>query len=178
MLDISLKRAKREKLFYFVVTGFVYRESDFRCLILKRSEKETAHPGLWGPVGGKLERQDLDESKITRMNYDIPNWEEAIEKLLYREALEEAGLTVADPRYLTSVAFVRPDGVPVICPKFAVKYQSGEVKIASEFDDFAWVNAEEVRKYKTILGVDREISLAIAAYRQRLKKTLDSYSKA
>ena len=164
MLKISIDKAKKGKLFYFVVTGVIFRPSDKRCLILKRSEKEVAHPGLWGVTGGKLEWQDLTTSEITRWNFDIPNWEEAIEKLLFREAKEEAGVEVSDPKYLTSVAYVRTDGVPVNCPKFALKYESGKVKIAPEFDDYAWVNEEEVKNYNLIKGIDKEITMAISAY--------------
>ena len=164
MIKISLAKAKKNKLFYFVVTGVIFRSSDKRCLILKRSEREVVHPGLWGVIGGKLEWQDLPESKITRWNFDIPNWEEVIEKLLIREAEEESGLKVSDPKYLTSVAYVRTDGVPVVCPKFALMYKSGKVKLAPEFDDFTWVNKKEVKNYQVIKGIDKEISLAIVAY--------------
>ena len=113
-------------------------------------------------IGGKLEWQDLAESEITRWNYDIPNWQEAVEKLLFREAEEESGLIkVSDPKYLTSVAYVRTDGVPVVCPKFALMYKSGKVKLAPEFDDFA-LNEEEVKNYHIIKGIDKEIALTIA----------------
>jgi 8-oxo-dGTP pyrophosphatase MutT (NUDIX family) len=164
MLKISIEKAKKEKLFYFVVTGVIYRESDERCLILKRSKKEIAHPGLWTIVGGKLEWEDLKEAKITRWNHDIPNWENVVEELLFREAKEESGLQVDDPRYLSSVGFIRPDGVPVVCPKFAIKYKSGEVKIAAEFDDFAWVNSKEIKNYEIIKGIDEEIKKTIKIY--------------
>lgn len=164
MTKISIDKAKKEKLFYFVVTGVIYRASDGRCLILKRSKNEIVHGGLWGVIGGKLEWQDLTKSKITRMNYDIPNWEEAIEKLLYREAEEEAGVRVTDPKYLTSVAYVRNDHIPVIAAKFGVKYGAGKVKLAPEFDDFGWVNAEEIKSYNIIKGIDKEISMAIKVY--------------
>lgn len=112
-----------------------------------------------------MEWSDLQNSKITRMNHDIPNWESMIEQVLYREAEEESGLKVEDPRYLTSVAFVRPDGVPCICPKFAVKYKSGKVKISSEFEDYAWVNEKEVKRYSIIRGIDKEIALTISTYK-------------
>lgn len=164
MVKISLNKAKKDKLFYFVVTGVIYRLSDGRCLILKRSEQEIAHPGLWGVIGGKLEWQDLKEAKITKMNFDIPNWDGMIEDLLFREAYEESGLKVSDPKYLASVAFVRPDGVPVVCAKFGVKYKSGKVKIADEFEDFAWVNEKEVKKYNIIGEIDKDITLAVASY--------------
>jgi len=167
VIKISLKKAKQKKLFYFVVTGVIFRPKDKRCLILKRSEKEVTHPGLWSVIGGKLEWQDLKESKITRWNFDVPNWENAIEELLFREAEEESGLKVSDPKYLTSVAFIRPDGVPVVCAQFAVKYKAGKVKVAPEFEDFAWVNEDEIKNYYVIKGIDREIKMAIDAYSQR-----------
>jgi len=50
MIKISLAKAKKNKLFYFVVTGVIFRASDTRCLILKRSQKEVAHPGLWSVI--------------------------------------------------------------------------------------------------------------------------------
>lgn len=164
MISISIGKAKKSKLFYFVATGVIYRENDGRCLILKRSQEEITHPGLWTIVGGKLEWEDFKEEKITRWNHDIPNWENLIEELLFREAKEESGLEVEDPRYLSSVGFIRPDGVPVVCPKFALKYKSGEVKIAHEFDDFAWVNSKEIKGYEIIKGIDNEIQKTIEIY--------------
>lgn len=164
MIKISLDKAKQEKLFYFVATAVVYRPLDRRCLIIKRSSSETAHPNLWGVIGGKLEWEDLEDSKITKWNYDIPNWDEAIEKLLYREIEEEVGISVEAPRYLTSVTYIRPDHVPVVCAKFAVKYRKGRIKLAPEFSEFAWVNENEIKNYKIIKGNDKEISLAIKAY--------------
>ena len=166
-MDISIEKAKQEKLFYFVVTGVIFRPSDGRCLILQRSKKEIAHPGLWGVIGGKLEWDDLRKNPMTRQNFDIPNWEGLAEKLLFREAKEESGLTVVDPRYLESVVFIRPDKVPVVCVKFAVKYKRGKVKIAPEFDDYAWVNPREVKKYQTIEGIDREVAKTMQIYSKR-----------
>lgn len=88
-MNISLARAKTEKLFYFVVTGVIYHSKLKKCLILQRSSKEVAHPGLWGVVGGKLEWNDLRNNPITRKNFDVLDWENLVEKLLFREAKEE-----------------------------------------------------------------------------------------
>lgn len=44
---ISLDNAKSNNLFYFVANVLIYRESDRRCLILKRSEEEKVHPGKY-----------------------------------------------------------------------------------------------------------------------------------
>lgn len=60
--------------------------------------------------------------------------------------------------------FLRPDKVPVVCIKGAVKYVSGEVKIAPEFDDFAWVDEKEVKQYKTIDGIAEEVAKTITLF--------------
>ena len=88
---ISLDRAKKNKLFYFVANVIIYRESDKRCLILKRDEREKVHPGKYAVPGGKLEWEDLDIAKPTRINGDVLDFENAVEDLLARETLEEAG---------------------------------------------------------------------------------------
>src|SRR5579884_4386259 len=112
-LEVSVDKAKPEKLFYFVVTGTIFNPKTGKCLILQRSKKEITHPGLWGVTGGKLEHKDLLENKPDRMNFDVPNWDGLVEKLLEREAFEESGLKVSDPRIFASLVFLRPDGVPV-----------------------------------------------------------------
>ena len=167
-LEISLDFAKSNKLFYFVVTGIIYHPKLKKCLVLKRSEKEIAHPGLWGVTGGKLEWEDLENNKPSRQNFDITDWEGMVESLLYREAKEESNLEVTDPKYLTSVVFLRPDKVPVVCLKFAVKYKSGEVKIPGEFDGFKWVTAEEAKQLKCIQGIPEEIEQTTMIYLDEL----------
>src|SRR5687767_9424857 len=122
-MEISIEEAKQNKLFYVVTTGVIYNPELKKCLILQRSKKEIAHPGLWGVVGGKLEWGDLEDNKPTRMNHDIPNWEGLIETQLKREAKEESGLEVEDPRYLESVVFLRPDNVPVALFQYAVRFK-------------------------------------------------------
>jgi 8-oxo-dGTP pyrophosphatase MutT (NUDIX family) len=163
-MKISIAKAKTEKLFYFVVTATIFHPKKKKCLILQRAKKEIAHPGLWGVTGGKLEWSDLENNRPTKMNHDIPNWDGLVEELIKREAKEESGLDVGDPRYIGSVVFLRPDNVPVVCFKYAVKYKGGQVKIPPEFDDFAWVDEEEIKKYDIIQGIDNEISKTIALY--------------
>lgn len=155
---ISLKKAKEDKLFYFVANVVVYRESDGRCLILKRSDNEKVHPGKFGVPGGKLEWSQLDIKKPTRLNGDILDFENAVEDLLTMEVKEEAGIEIErDLKYINSVAFVRPDEVPAILVKFAAKYKSGEVRLENSFTDYAWVNENEVKNYECIMGIPEEI---------------------
>ncbi|MBI2617981.1 NUDIX domain-containing protein [Candidatus Kaiserbacteria bacterium] len=164
--SISLDKAKQNKLFYFVANVVVLRTDDARCLILKRALREIAHPGKWGVIGGKLEWNNLPLERPTRMNGDIFDFEDAVEGILHREAKEEANIEIKDVLlYLNSVAFVRPDGVPVVLVKFAAEYKGGEVRPEKgSFTDFAWVNADEVQKYNCIDGVKEEVKRTIELF--------------
>jgi 8-oxo-dGTP pyrophosphatase MutT (NUDIX family) len=163
---ISIDNAKKDKLFYFVANVVVYRDSDKRCLILKRDEREKVHPGRYAVPGGKLEWNDLDISKPTRLNGDVIDFENAVEDLLRREVKEEAGIEIEEMlHYINSVAFIRPDETPVILVKFAARYKSGEVNPEKgAFTDFAWVNAEEVQQYSCIDGIAKEVESAIQVF--------------
>lgn len=163
-MKISIEKAKKEKLFYFVVTSVIYHPKLKKCLILQRSKSEVAHGGLWGVTGGKLEHKDMMENKPNRKNHDILDWVGLVDELIKREAREESGLEVSDIRYLENVVFLRPDNVPVVLIQFAAKYKSGKVKIPPEFDDFAWVDEKEIKKYDTTGGIDEEVVKTIKIY--------------
>ncbi|GBE16703.1 NADH pyrophosphatase [bacterium BMS3Abin15] len=117
--------------------------------------------------GGKLEWKDMDITKPTRINGDVLDFEDAVEDLLKREAMEEAGVEIeGDLKYINSVAFVRPDETPVILVKLAAKYKSGEVKLEKDaFTDHVWVNEEEVKSYECIDGIKKEIARTINLYK-------------
>jgi ADP-ribose pyrophosphatase YjhB (NUDIX family) len=163
---ISLENAKKDKLFYFVANVIVYRDGDKRCLILKRDKREKVHPEKYAVPGGKLEWKDLDVSNPTRINGDVLDYENAVEDLLNREVMEEAGIDIEKGLvYINSVAFIRPDEIPVILVKFAAKYKSGEVKVEDgSFTDHAWVNEQEVKNYRCIEGIAEEVSEAIKIF--------------
>lgn len=163
---ISTENAKQDKLFYFVANVVVYRKDDRRCLILKRDEREKVHPGKYAVPGGKLEWKDLDIKNPTRVNGDVLDFEGAIEDLIKRETKEEAGIEIEDKlHYINSVAFIRPDGIPVILAKFAALYKSGDV-VPEEgaFTDFAWVNGQEVESFDCIDGIQEEVKEAIRLF--------------
>jgi len=164
--EISIEKAKQDKLFYFVANAVVYRESDGRCLILKRSEREIAHPGRYGVIGGKLEWGDMPIEKPDHINGDILDYHDSIEKLIIREAFEEAGVELfSELKYMHSKAFIRPDGIPVVLIKFTAKYKSGEVVLEKDaFTDFVWVNDDEVKKYPCIDGIAEEVAHARALW--------------
>jgi len=156
---ISIDNAKKKKLFYFVANAVIFRESDKRCLILKRDEREKVHPGKYAVPGGKLEWKDLDIDNPTRLNGEVLDYENAVIELLKREVFEEAGVEIHDEIfYINSVAFIRPDETPVVMIKFAVKYKSGEVKPEKgAFTEYTWVNEEEIKKFDCIKGIKEEV---------------------
>ena len=164
---ISLEAAKQNKLFYVVANVMIYRESDGRCLLLKRDEREVAHPGKWACPGGKLEWEDLDLDHPTRRNGDILDFEDTLEKLCVREAKEESGLTIKGPlRFINTNVFVRPDGIPVTLIKFAAAYKEGEIALEEgAFTDYAWVNAAEVTQYPCIMGIPEEVEATINLFK-------------
>ena len=104
------------------------------------------------------------------MNGEVIDFENAVEDLLKREVMEEAGIEIQDEiKYINSVAFVRPDGIPVVLVKFAAKYKSGDVKLErNAFTDFAWVNESEVWDYDCISGIAEEIEKAVGMFEGRL----------
>jgi len=164
--EISLQNAKENKLFYAVANVVVYRESDGRCLILQRSNEEKVHPGKYCVPGGKFEWKDLDINNPTRINGDVLDYENAVEKVLAKEVMEEAGIEIEkDLTYINSVAYIRPDGVPTTLVKFAAKYKNGEVKLEEgAFIGHAWVNEEEIKKYGCLLGVPEEVVTTIKKF--------------
>lgn len=166
---ISIDKAKQDKLFYFVANAVVYRKSDQRCLLLRRSMNEKVHPGKYATPGGKLEWIDLDIKNPTRMNGEVFDFENAVEDLLAREVLEEAGVEVEEQMYyINSNAFVRPDGVPVVLVKFAMVYKDGKVKLEEgAFDDHVWVNEKEVEDYDCIKGIQGEVKKTIEIFNKK-----------
>ncbi|MBI4895195.1 MAG: NUDIX domain-containing protein [Candidatus Aenigmarchaeota archaeon] len=163
---ISLDNAKKDKLFYFVSNVIIYR-NDGRCLILKRSDFEKVHPGKYCVPGGKFEWSMLPVNKPTRINGDVLDYENAVEALLRREVMEEASIEIEEKLYyINSVAFIRPDGIPVVMLKFAAKYKSGNVVISKDFTDYRWVDKKEVLAFDCIKGVPEEI-----------RKTIDLFTK-
>ena len=163
---VSIDNAKQDKLFYVVTNATIYRRSDGRCLIMKRSQREKVHPGKWANAGGKLEHKDLDMGAPTSTDGDVMVFDDALIKLLMREVKEESGLDVKpEPNFISSRVFVRPDETPVVLLKFGVEYNSGEVRPEEgAFTDYAWVNAAEVEDYDCIEGVADEVKAAIRLF--------------
>ena len=127
------------QLHIVAVTCFIKKDGKF--LILKRSDKEIANPGEWTVPGGKVEGSDT------------------ILGTLVKEIREETGLEVPnDFQFLGDTEFTRPDGYHVLIPRFFIEITGGEIVLdKNDFDDFAWVNKENLDEYSIIKGVKREL---------------------
>jgi len=161
----------KNKAHYVVATGIVikYENSknsqslnlgskssrDVKYLITKRAGNLKAFPNMWTVPGGKLE---LDEYK-NKPKDTSHHWYNILEKLLRREIKEEVGIEVKNIKYLTSMTFIRPDGIPTLIISLFADYCSGEVKLNEELIDYAWVNLDEAKNYDLIEGIYEEIKM-------------------
>jgi 8-oxo-dGTP diphosphatase len=142
-----------DKSHYVVVTGIIVKDDKF--LIAKRSPTEKAFPNLWTVPGGKLETRDyLNRPKDTKAH-----WYNVFEHLLRREVKEEVGLEIKDIKYLTSLSFVRGDGIPTIIVSLYADHAEGDVLLSDELIDHAWVSLEEAKNYELIEGIYEELEM-------------------
>lgn len=142
-----------DKIFFISVTGIVVKDGKF--LIVKRSDKEKAFPGRWTVPGGKMQRTDY--------NHKTPNpgglWYCVAEDVLRREIKEEVNLGVRDVRYVTSIAYERPDGHHCVIISFACDHADGELALCPALTAHAWVTLEEAKTYDLIDGIYDELAM-------------------
>ena len=155
------------------ITGIIWKQDadgSYQYLITKRSPTKKAWPNKWTVPGGGLETKDYIDREPTHINSESPQWYNAVEHTLRREIREEVGLEVSDPQYLLDLTFVRPDGIPAIVLSFYCKYESGEVVLDEDATEFAWIKANEVKKYDLISGIDEEIEMVETALQKRANR--------
>lgn len=137
------------------VTSTAIIHKDGKFLITKRSPHKKAFPNKWTVPGGGLETDDYTSTPKTTADH----WYYAIEHSLRREILEEVNLEVGKMNYLLDMAFIRPDGWPVVVLSYYCPYKSGAVKLDEDAVDHAWVTFEEAREYDLIDGILTEIEM-------------------
>lgn len=141
------------KAHYISVTGIILKGGKF--LITRRALSEKAFPNLWTVPGGKLE---LDDYK-NRKKDTSAHWYNIFESALKREVLEEVGLQIKNIRYLTSLAYIRDDGIPTIIVSLFADIDGGEIKLCPALTEYAWVALEEAKQYQLIEGIYEELEM-------------------
>jgi len=115
------------------INAVIKKQDEPKILMLKRNIHEIAYPGKWALPGGKAEKGEY------------------VMDVLRREVLEETGLDIeTEKHFLYDFTFIRPDDYNVIGFAFLVKAKSEKVKIDKDFDDYKWVDLEEVDKLDCI----------------------------
>lgn len=137
------------------VTSTAIIHKDGKYLLIQRSLSKKAFPGKWTVPGGGLEVDDY----INLPSSGAGQWYHAVEISLRREIKEETGLEVDALNYLVDIAFIRPDGIPVVILSYWTNYRSGEVKLDEDSINYAWVTLDEAKSYDLIEGVLEEIKM-------------------
>jgi 8-oxo-dGTP pyrophosphatase MutT (NUDIX family) len=143
----------KSKAHYISVTGIIVRDGKF--LIAKRAATEKAFPNKWTVPGGKLVMEDY----INKPKDTSQHWYNIFEKNLKREVMEEVGLELKDIKYLTSLSFIRDDGIPTVIVSMFADYCDGEIKLCPDLTEYKWVSLEEAKEYDLIEGIYEELEM-------------------
>ncbi|OGZ02610.1 MAG: hypothetical protein A2946_01610 [Candidatus Liptonbacteria bacterium RIFCSPLOWO2_01_FULL_53_13] len=145
---------KSNKL-HIVAVVAVVRNSEGKYLVLKRSEREIAYPGMYTFPGGKVEDNDT------------------VEETLVKEVEEEAGMKLKQGKILLKdKSFIRPDGQTVKVFSYLCEVEdASKVTISDDFTDYRWIT---VRDLKTLphVGIEEELLQAEKIYRSGIDRAL------
>jgi 8-oxo-dGTP diphosphatase len=141
---------KNNKL-HIVSVVAVIRNNEGKYLVLKRSEREIAYPGMYTFPGGKIEDNDT------------------IEETLIKEAKEEANLDLKPGKILLKdKSFIRPDDQTVKVFSYLCEVKNSDnIKISDDFTDYKWVTSEELKKISHV-GIEDELLQADKLYKLNL----------
>lgn len=141
-----------EKTHYIAVTGIIHKDGKY--LICKRSGKEKAFPNKWCVPGGKIERKDFINTKKDTSDH----WLDIFEKTLTKEITEETNLKIKNITYVSSLAFIRPNGFSTLIVSLSAEYDSGEILLnQNELTEHAWVTLDEAKNYDLIENIYEQI---------------------
>jgi len=108
---------------------------DHQLLIATRSEEEDHAGGLLSFIGGKVEFKDFADDPILTT--------------LKREILEEVGVEICNPRYVTSTGFTADGGETVVNLVYLCDWQAGEPMPLEpeEVAEVNWMTFEAIRSH-------------------------------
>jgi len=144
-------------LMHYVTATVIIVDSQKRFLIAWRAEWEKAFLGKWTVPGGKLEVLDY----ALRQKDTGAHWYNLIEKLCTKECLEEVGLKIKNLNYVTSLAYVRDDGIPVLILSMWAEPEAVQqnVVLDKSLTEYKWVSLEEAKNYDLIEGIYEELEI-------------------
>ena len=146
------------------ITAIVVKDEKY--LITRRTLSKKRWPGKWTVPGGKLETGDY--TSLPKDTHEC--WYNVLETVVRREVKEEVGLEIKNIEYVTSLATIDKEGIPVFIISCVADWESGEVVLQeSETDKYAWVSLVEAKKYDLIGGIYEELEMADA--RRKGKKS-------
>jgi len=143
----------KNQVHYIVVTGILIRDGKY--LIAKRAGWEKAFPNMWTVPGGKLEVLDY----VLREKDTKHHWYNVFEDLLRKEIKEEVGLEIKNIGYVTSMVYIRPDGIPCMIVSLFAEPIGESVRLCEALTDYKWVDLKEAKGFELIEGIYDELKI-------------------
>ena len=131
---------KKSNKLHIVAVVAVVRNSEGNYLVLKRSEREIAYPGMYTFPGGKVEDNDT------------------VEETLVKEVEEEAGMKLKSGKILLKdKSFIRPDGQTVKVFSYLCEVEdASKVVISDDFTDYRWITVQDLKTLPHV-GIEEEL---------------------
>ncbi len=125
--------------FYLAVKGII-RNDKGEILVLKRSDQDDHKPGVWETPGGGVDT------------------EEAPQKALEREAMEETGLAIIVKEPFNIFTFRKDSGEFKVGMTFLCETTSGEVTLSHEHSEYRWILPSEFKNLPSVPSLYQEIA--------------------
>ena len=141
---------KNNKL-HIVSVVAVIRNNEGKYLVLKRSDREIAYPGMYTFPGGKVEDN------------------ETVEETLIKEIKEEANLDLKPGKILLKdKSFIMPDDQTVKVFSYLCEVEnSDDIKISDDFTDYKWISFEDLKNIPHV-GIEDELLQVDKLYKLNL----------
>ncbi|MBP9728165.1 MAG: NUDIX domain-containing protein [Candidatus Moranbacteria bacterium] len=125
--------------FYLAVKGII-RNDKGEILVLKRSDQDDHKPGVWETPGGGVDT------------------EEAPQKALEREVMEETGLAIIVKEPFNIFTFRKDSGEFKVGMTFLCETTSGEVTLSHEHSEYRWILPSEFKNLPSVPSLYQEIA--------------------
>ena len=125
---------------YFAVTGVVKRKN--KVLILKKSPKDYNYPNKWSFCSGYVKEFESAEGTVLR--------EIKEETKLNAKILKKGRIFEAKDKKLGRGWIVMP---------FLCEAKSGNVKLDHENVEYRWIDCKDIKKYKTVPGIQKDLKI-------------------